>query len=114
VTLQVVIVVPALLLAISLVFQAMVFYRARQGAESAARQAVDAARLARSAPGDGTAEADDVLAQLGHPLDAPHVVVSRQGAAVVATVSGRSPMIVPGLALHVSATAQAPTERFVP
>jgi hypothetical protein len=112
--LQLVIVMPALLLAISLVFQAMVYYRARQAAEAAARQGADAARLVGAGPADGRAQATHVLAQLGHPLEGPQVVVSRQGPTVTATVSGQAPMLVPGLSLHVSATAQAPTERFVP
>jgi hypothetical protein len=112
--LQLVIVMPVLLLAVSLVFQAMVYYRARQAAETAARQAVDSARVIGAGPSAGRTQADDVLAQLGQPVDGPQVAVSRQGQMVVATVSGRAPMLVPGLGLRVSATAQAPEERFVP
>jgi hypothetical protein len=112
--LQVVIVVPALLLAVSLAFQAVVYYRARQAAETAARQAVDAARLAGAGPADGSAQATDVLNQLGHPIQGPQVTLSREAGTVTATVSGNAPILVPGLNLHVSATAQAPQERFSP
>ena len=105
---------PALLLAVSLVFQAMVYYRARQAAETAARQAVDAARVVGGTEAAGTAQAGDVLAQLAQPLDRPRVIVARHGATVTATVSGQAPMVVPGVALAVSATADAPAERFVP
>jgi hypothetical protein len=110
----VVIVVPALLLAVSLAFQAAVYYRARQAAETAARQAVDSARLAGAGPAQGSADAADVLDQLGRPIERPQVTLSGQAATVTATVSGDAPMLVPGLKLHVSATAQAPRERFSP
>ena len=112
--LQLVIVMPALLLAVSLVFQAMVYYRARQGAETAARQAADAARVQGAGPADGSVRADDVLAQLGSPVTGAKVSVARQAAVVSATVSGQAPMLIPGLVLHVTASAVAPTERFVP
>ena len=46
--------------------------------------------------------------------DGPVVRISRQAAMVTANVSGRAPMLVPGVSLRVSATAQAATERFVP
>ena len=107
-----VIILPVLLLAVTVVFQAMEYYRSRQAAETAARQAVDAARVLGAADNDGTARAADVLAQLGSPLDDLTVTVTHQGTTVVATVAGRPPQLVPGLALAVKATAAGPVEGF--
>jgi Flp pilus assembly protein TadG len=108
----VVIVFPALLLVVSLFFQGFEYYRARQTAETAARQAVDAARVYGASDTDGTARADDVLAQLGAPLDDRQVSVVHQGNMVIATVTGRPPQLVPGLDLAVRARASGPAERF--
>jgi hypothetical protein len=72
-------VVPSVLLLISAVFQGMEYYWARQGAETAARQAVDAARLVGAGDGDGATRANSVLSQLGSPLEGVNVTVSAQG-----------------------------------
>lgn len=108
------IVIPAVLLLISMVFQAMEYYWARQGAESAARQAVDAARVVGAGGGDGVARANSVLTQLGSPLEGVNVTVSVQGTMIVATVTGRPHQLVPGLDLRITATAEGPREQFSP
>ena len=107
-----VIVVPAVLLAVTMVFQAMEYYWARQAAETAARQAVDAARVVGAGNNDGTTRANTVLAQLGSPLEGVSVTVASQGASVVATVRGHPRQLVPGAAFQITATAQGPREQF--
>jgi hypothetical protein len=112
--LPLVIVVPAVLLLISTIFQGMEYYWARQGAETAARQAVDAARVVGARGGDGVTRADSVLNQLGSPLQGVNVTVSSQGTMVVVTITGRPHQLVPGLALPIRATAEGPREQFSP
>jgi hypothetical protein len=107
-----VIVVPAVLLAITMVFQTMEYYAARQAAETAARQAVDAARVVGAGDADGTREANTVLTQLGSPLEGLTVTVSRRNGSVVATISGHPHRLVPGVVFDVNATAQGPVETF--
>ena len=109
-----VIVIPVLLLAVTVVFQAMEYYRARQAAETAAYQAVEAARVFGASEADGTAQAHDVLNQLGSPLENLGVAVSRLGPVVTATVTGRPHELVPGLSLRIRASSSGPVERFSP
>jgi hypothetical protein len=111
-TLQTVIVVPAVLLAMTMVFQGMEYYWARQAAETAARQAVDAARVVGAGPSDGASRAHAVLAQLGSPLEGVDVTVTTQNALVMATVTGHPHQLVPGMVLGISASAQGPVEQF--
>jgi hypothetical protein len=112
--LQTVIVVPAVLLAITVVFQAMEYYWARQAAETAARQAVDAARLFGAGAADGTARATSVLQQMGSPLENVAVNVTSRNGDVVATITGRPHELVPGISLNVNVSAQGPIEQFLP
>lgn len=106
--------VPAVLLAITMVFQAMEYYWARQAAETAARQAVDAARVVGASSGDGTARGDAVLTQLGSPLENPQVTVATSNGDVVATVSGHPHQLVPGMSLDITVSADGPLEQFRP
>jgi hypothetical protein len=105
-------VVPAVLLAVTMVFQAMEYYWARQAAESAARQAVDAARVVGGTNRDGTDRGNAVLTQLDSPLEGVTVDVATRGGVAVATVGGHPRRLVPLLGLHISVTAEAPVERF--
>jgi len=107
-----VIVVPAVLLTLTMVFQAMEYYIARQAAETAATQAVDAARVAGGGDGTGTAEANNVLAQLGSPVQHVNVTVTTSAGVVTATVSGTPYQLVPAPTFHVSATASGPLDAF--
>jgi hypothetical protein len=97
-----------------MVFQAMEYFWARQAAETAARQAVEAARVLGANDRDGTLRGDTVLQQLGSPLERASVSVATQNGAVVATVTGQPHQLIPGVALGVTATAQGPLEQFRP
>jgi hypothetical protein len=98
----------------TMVFQGMEYYWARQAAETAARQAVDAARLVGAGPSDGATRAHSVLSQLGSPLEDVGVAVTTQNAVVLATVTGHPHQLVPGLVLGISARAEGPVEQFRP
>lgn len=106
--------VPAVLLAITMVFQAMEYYWARQAAETAARQAVDAVRILGANNIDGTQRANAVLQQLGSPLEGASITMAARNGDVVATITGRPHQLVPGMALTVRVTAQGPSEQFRP
>jgi len=112
--LQLVLVMPVLVLAVSVVFDAIGYYHARQAAQIAARQGVDAARVAGASPGDGSTRAAAVLAQLHDPLVGPRVSVAADAATVRVRVEGTAPELVPGLHLGVHATAEAAIETFRP
>ena len=113
-TLQLVLVMPAMILVTSVIFDAVGYYHARQAATIAARQGADAARIAGAAPVDGTARAATVLAQLGNPLNDPRIHSTADARSVVVRVDGTAPELVPGLALRVHAVALAATETFRP
>jgi len=110
--LQLVLVMPVLVLAVSVVFDAIGYYHARQAAQIAARQGVDAARVAGASPGEGSTRASAVLAQLHDPLVGPRVSVAADAATVSVRVEGTAPELVPGLHLGVHATAVAAIETF--
>lgn len=107
-----VIVVPAVLLAMTMVFQAMEYFWARQAAETAARQAVDSARVYGAGDGAGAAQANSVLTQLGSPLHGVSVSVSRSNGVVTAHIAGHPDQLIPGVVLTVSVTADGPAETF--
>ena len=97
-----------------MVFQAMEYFWAREAAESAARQAVDAARVVGATNSVGRTQAKSVLAQYGSPLEGLTVNVVSQNGSTVATIAGHPHQLVPGLTLDVSVTAQGPIEQFSP
>ena len=107
-------VMPAVILAMSVIFDAVGYYHARQAAVIAARQAADAARVAGATPADGTARGQSVLAQLGNPVTHPHVTVTADADTVTVHVDGTAPELVPGLTLGVHTAAVARRETFRP
>jgi Flp pilus assembly protein TadG len=113
-TLELAVIFPAFLLVLLLAVQAGLYFFARQLALSAARQGVDAARLAGHEPADGQAAATRFLhEQGGGTLADPAVRVNTPGPASVAvTVTGRPLAIVPGFGPQISQTARAPIERY--
>lgn len=112
---EVAIVMPAMLIVILFVFQIALFWHAKQAADVAAEEAVDAAQVATATEADGYAGANTILGQAGNLRDAS-VSVTRDPATglVTATVTGRAPSIIPFGSWSVSATAQAPIEEFRP
>jgi Flp pilus assembly protein TadG len=89
-----------------------VFY-ARAVASSAARQAMDAARVVDGSAGAGTAAAEQFLAQMSAGLRDPAVSVDRSAEDVTVRVSADVMSVVPGWAPHISVVISAPTERVV-
>jgi hypothetical protein len=112
-TSQVAIVFPALLFWIMLIVQYGLWFHAKQVAEAAAAEAVDAAQTPTATASEGEDAARSFLATSGN-LAEPRIVVTRDLTLVSVEVHGQAPQLVPGFSWSVTARAEAPVERFVP
>lgn len=110
---EVAIVMPAMLMVILFVFQIALFWHAKQAADVAAEEAVDAAQVATASIADGFAGANAILGQAGNLRNVSVSVIRDPTTGLVtATVTGRAPSIIPFGTWGVRATAQAPIEEF--
>ena len=73
---------------------------------------VDTAQVEGASEADGEAAAFRFLNAVGN-LAQPVVTVPRNADTVTVEVSGQAPRLIPGFDWHVTATAQAPVERFI-
>lgn len=112
-TSQVAIVFPALLFWIMLIVQYGLWFHAKQVAEAAAAEAVDAAQTPTATVEDGEGAARSFLDSSGNLSNAT-VIVTRDLTLVSVEVRGDAPQLVPGFSWSVTARAEAPVERFVP
>ena len=112
-TIQVAILFPVVLFWIMLIVQYGLWWHAKQVANAAAAEAVDAAQVSTGTAGDGEEAAASYLAQSGN-LDNVTITVSREPTVVIVEVRGEAPQIVPGFAWPVAARSTAPVERFIP
>ncbi len=112
-TSQVAIVFPALLFWIMLIVQYGLWYHAKQVADAAASEAIDAAQTPASTQADGEAAARSFLAASGN-LTAVVVDVRRDPTTVFVEIRGDAPQLVPGFSWSVTSRAEGPVERFVP
>jgi len=109
-------VLPFVFLFLMVTIQAAFWFLARDAALAAARQGADAGR-ALNAPrsaGPAAALAFARTAGSGYLLDPRATASGSTSTTVSITVSGHVPSFVPGLAVNVSETAQAPAEEFRP
>jgi len=112
-TIQVAILFPVVLLWLMLIVQYGLWWHAKQVANAAAAEAVDAAQVSDGTAADGEAAASSYLDQSGN-LENVTVAVDRQPTLVIAEVHGDAPQLVPGFSWSVTARSEAPVERFVP
>ena len=112
-TTQVAVLMPALLFWIMLIVQFGLWYHAKQIADTAAAEAVDAAQSPEGTEEDGEAAALAVLDQAGN-LGGVEISVTRGADRVLAVVTGSSPQLVPGFSWSVTGRSDAPVERFIP
>jgi Flp pilus assembly protein TadG len=114
-TVELVITMPALLLAVLTVLQFGLWMHAQHVAQAAAREG---ATIARADGGSQTAARDATTASLRHLgptiLRDPTVEVSRTSTEATVTVTGRATSIVGIFGLPVREQARGPVERFVP
>jgi Flp pilus assembly protein TadG len=115
-TLSYVTVLPFMFLFLMVLIQASFWFLARNAALSAAREGADAARAAGAPRAAGPAAALSFARQAGQGyLEDPRATATGStGATISITVSGHVPSFVPGLAVSVSETVQAPAEEFKP
>lgn len=106
------ILMPVLILLTLLPVQVGLWWHAKQAAQVAAEEALDAAQPPAATRVDGIAGAEAVLGQAGNLTNAS-IDIERTAEEVIVTVRGDLGFsIFPG-AWAVSANAQGPTERFV-
>lgn len=112
-SLELVIVFPAVLLIIGGVIQAGLYYHARNLALAAAQEGLRAARVENGTAGAGGQRAREFLgAAGGDVITAISITPTRTATDARITVSGRSLGILPGVSLPVSQTAAGPVERI--
>jgi Flp pilus assembly protein TadG len=112
-TIQVAILFPVVLFWIMLIVQYGLWWHAKQVANAAAAEAVDAAQVSSGTTRDGEDAAASYLAQSGN-LDDITITVSREPTTVTVEVHGDAPRLVPGIEWSVTARSSAPVERFIP
>ena len=112
-TIQVAILFPVVLFWIMLIVQYGLWWHAKQVANAAAAEAVDAAQVSSASARDGEDAAASYLAQSGN-LDNITITVSREPTVVTVEVRGDAPQLVPGFEWSVTARSTAPVERFIP
>ncbi len=113
-TLSYVVILPVIFLFLMSVIQASFWFLARNAALAAARQGVEAARALGSSDATGHAAAVSFAQHVGsgYLLDPNARVLTLGGSTVTVTVWGHVPSFIPGFAVNVSETVQAPVERF--
>lgn len=112
-TVELVIATPLLLLLILLIAQFALYMHATHIAQTAAFDALSAARVSGGSAAAGTAEGHRVLAQVGSgPLQATSVAVHRGPNQVSVNVTGTVINVIPFATLTVHAEAVGPVEKF--
>lgn len=110
---QLAVIFPALLVWIMLTVQYGLWYHAKQVADAAAAEGVDAAQVPEGTAEAGEAATRSFLTSAGN-LEAVDVEVERAGGQVVVEVAGRAPRLVPGFSWGVAARAVGEQERYLP
>lgn len=112
-TSQVAIVFPALLFFIMLIVQYGLWFHAKQVADTAAAEALDAAQTPTGTADDGHRAARSFLSSSGNLADVT-IDVERDPEQVQVVITGNAPRLVLGFTWNVTASARAPVERFIP
>jgi Flp pilus assembly protein TadG len=113
-TVEFVIAFPVFLVLILAIVQFAIWEHAEHLAQSAARNALAAARSYGGTSADGERQAAAILAVADHgTLANTGVAVTRSATTVSVTVTGSAEAVIPGFHFSVSATASGPAEVFV-
>ena len=114
-TVALVIILPALLAIVLLIAQVAVSQHATHIAQTAASEALAAARVYGGTAEAGQAQASLVLDQLGRgPLQDVHVAVNRNNETASVTITATASSVIPFVHLSIRAGADGPVERFRP
>ncbi|MFI1259160.1 TadE/TadG family type IV pilus assembly protein [Streptomyces netropsis] len=111
-SLELMMVFPAVLLLVMLTVHVGLWWHARNVALAAAQQGVERARVRGASIATGTAEAQSFVGRAGGSISGAQVSGSRGGQTVRIEVSGHVDTLIPGLKLPVSQHAEAATERI--
>ncbi|MEU3296684.1 TadE/TadG family type IV pilus assembly protein [Streptomyces longwoodensis] len=111
ISLEMLIVFPAVLLLILLVVHVGLWWHARNVAMSAAQLGVESARVRGASAGTGTAEAREFLGRAGGSISGISVTGSKD-ATVRIRVTGYIDTMIPGLKLKIDQHADAAAERI--
>jgi hypothetical protein len=103
-----------LLLTVTAVFQATLYFRGVQVARLAASQGLTATQGLGGSTSAGRTRADDVLDQFGEPLSGVVIDVTRSVTEARVSVSGRVSMLLPGFTVRVHVSAAGPVSAFRP
>lgn len=110
---EVAVLMPVLIALVLAPIQLGLWWHASQIADAAAREAVDAAQVEGATESDGVAAANRFLDAAGNLADRS-VVVVRSTEIVTVEVTGKAPLLVPGLDWEVTSIAVGAVERFIP
>ncbi|MFF2374778.1 TadE family protein [Streptomyces xiamenensis] len=110
-SLEMLIVFPAVLLVIMMTVHVGLWWHARNTALAAAQLGAESARVRDATSGEGVARTRDFLSQSGGSISGPYVSESRSDATVTIRVTGHVSTMVPGLRLPIDEHAQAAIER---
>lgn len=102
---------PVLIVLVLAPIQVGLWWHASQVADAAAREAVDAAQVDDATEADGVAAANRFLDAAGN-LTHRNVTVVRGTDTVTVEVTGRAPLLIPGLDWQVRSVAVGAVERF--
>ena len=105
-------VAPVLLLIVTVIFQAVLYFHALQVARLAANEGLMATQGLSGSTSAGQRRAADVLDQFGRPLTGAEVDVNRSAQTARVVITGRVPMLVPGFRIPVEAIASGPVSGF--
>lgn len=106
---------PLLALLIMVIVQFGLIWSAQQAAQTAAAEAVNAARAQGASPGLGQADGEQALHQLASAeLPDGTVTVSYNGAQATVVVTGHPESLIPGWHPRITAQASSPIETLTP
>jgi Flp pilus assembly protein TadG len=115
VTAELAIATPLLLLLLLFIVQFGLIYSAQQAAQTAAAEAVNAARAQGASPSAGQAQGEQTLHQLASSeLPDGQITVAITGAQATVTVTGHPESVIPGWHPQITAHASAPLETYQP
>jgi Flp pilus assembly protein TadG len=113
-TVEIVVLFPVMMLLLTSVVQAGIYFHTRAVAVSAARKAASVAAEDGSSAGQGRAAATEFLAENGGALLHRSVVVTRTGTAADATVHGSVESVLIGVPFTVTVHVEQPVEVVTP
>ncbi|MFJ8015008.1 TadE family protein [Streptomyces sp. NPDC096339] len=111
-SLEMLMIFPAVLLIILLVVHVGLWWHARNVAMSAAQLGVESARVRGASGETGAAQARDFLSRAGGSISGTKVTGNKGATTVRITVTGSVATMIPGLDLTINQHADAPVERL--